>query len=199
MRALTSLTTRSAMMRSRSESDRPVERLGRLADRHVADLGDGVPVDGDRRAAAGARRAPPHAGHGHLPHVALDLLALVVALGLAVPALEVGDDALEVGGVRAHAAVAVLVADLHLAHAGAVQERLLLLLGELRPGRVGVGAQLLGHRLDQALEVLAAAAGPRARWRPRPATGRGWGRSARGRPRSGCRGRRTSRRRRRAS
>ena len=133
MRALTSLTTRSAMMRSRSESVEPGERLGRLADRHAADVGDGVAVDRDGRAAAALRRAPPHVGARHLPHVALDLLALVVALGLAVAPLQVRHDALEVGGVGAHAAVAVLVADLHLAHAGAVQERLLLLLGELRP------------------------------------------------------------------
>ena len=40
------------------------ERLGRLADRHAADLGDGVAVDGDRQRAAapGGRRRT--SGHG---------------------------------------------------------------------------------------------------------------------------------------
>ena len=161
MRALTSFTTRSAMMRSRSESSRPVERLGGLADRHVADLGDRVAVDGDRRAAAargGRRRTPGTAPPACSPRSAPGRCRS--------PTREwrrwrYGHDALEVGGVGAHPAVAVLVADLHLAHAGAVEERLLLLLGELRPGLVDVGAELLGHRLDEPLEVLAAGARPR--------------------------------------
>ena len=54
-----------------------------LADRHGADLGDVVAVDGDGQregpqAGAVARRAR------HLAHVALDLLALAVGLGLGV-------------------------------------------------------------------------------------------------------------------
>ena len=159
MRALTSFTTRSAIMRSRSRQLEAGQRLGGLADRHVADLGDRVAVDRDRErqrreAGAGAGRAR------HLAHVALDLLPGVVALGLRVAALEVGHHAFEGGGVGPDPAVAVLVPHLHLAHAGAVEERLLLLLGELRPGLVDVGAELLGHRLDHPLEVLAAGARP---------------------------------------
>ncbi len=63
MRALTSLTTRSAMMRSRSESSRPASALA------------ASPIDMSQISAmewpsivtdsgSGASRAPPHAGQG---------------------------------------------------------------------------------------------------------------------------------------
>ena len=80
MRALTSFSTRSAISRSRSDSSSTCDGLGRVADRHGAELGDRVAVDGD----AERERLQPGAaalGAGHLAHVALDLLALAVALG----------------------------------------------------------------------------------------------------------------------
>ena len=201
MRALTSLTTRSAIMRSRSDSSRPAEGLGRVADRHArrARRCCGRRSVTAERAAASSR-APPQRRAGHLPHVALDLLALAVALGVGVAALEVRDDALVVGGVGAHAAVAVLVADLDaLPTPVPYRSELLLLLGELRHGAVEVDAVLLAHRLEQPAGSTGCGRRPTGRWRPRRARGRGWGRPARGRPRSGCRGRRSARRRRRAS
>ncbi len=136
-----------------------LERLGRVTDRHERDVGDAVAVDGDGQ----RQRLEPGAaalGARHLAHVALDLLALGVALGLGVPALQVGDDALELGVVAAAAAVAVLV--LHLHPAGdAVEQQLLLGLGQLLPGHV-VGDVVVGaDRFEQAGEVLRAPAAPR--------------------------------------
>ena len=57
---------------------------------------------------AGLSRAPPHVGARHLAHVALDLLADPVAVGVGVAPLQERDDALVVRVVRALAAVAVL-------------------------------------------------------------------------------------------
>ena len=51
-RALISLSTCSAMMRSRSLSSMRVEHLGGLADRHRTDVGDVVVADGDRATTA---------------------------------------------------------------------------------------------------------------------------------------------------
>ena len=77
-------------------------------------------------------RAETRAGAGTagaLGHVALDLAAGVVGFGVAVAALEVGDDAL-VGGVpRVGAAAAGAVAHLNLLLAGAVQDDVELLFG----------------------------------------------------------------------
>ena len=67
------------------------EGLGGLADRQCRRSRRCCGRRRDRQSDAGLRRAPPHTGHGHLPHVALDLLPLAVALGLAVAALEVRD------------------------------------------------------------------------------------------------------------
>ena len=93
------------------ELERP-EELRRLADRQLADLVDVLPADGDRerrrpQACATARLAR------HLAHVALDLLAGAVALGLGVASLEPRHDAFELRRVRALAAVAVAVRHLH--------------------------------------------------------------------------------------
>ena len=90
------------------------EELRRLADRHLAHLGDVLAPDGDRqrvrlepRAVAGVTR--------HLAHVPLVLLARPVALGSLVAALDPRDDTLVLGGVLAAAPVAVLVLDRQLA------------------------------------------------------------------------------------
>ncbi len=174
------------------------EELRRLADRELAHLVDVLAADGDRE-----RRRPQTCaaarGARHLAHVALDLLAGAVALGLGVATLEPRHDALELRGVRTLASVAVAVRHLHRGLAGAVEDDLLVLLLQLLPRRVGGEAELGRHRLEHALEVVAAEARTTARWRRRSSSGRRRGRAARGRPRSGCRGRRTARTRRRAS
>ncbi len=78
-----------------------------------------------------------------------------------MPAGQVRDGALVVGVVGAGAAVAVLVGDGDLGDAGAVEEGLLLLLGEVGPRRARVDADLVHDRLDQAVEVGGVPAGPR--------------------------------------
>ena len=133
--------------------------LGRLADGQVADVGDVVAVDqhGERD---GVEALALAGGAGHLAHVALDLLPLTVGIGLAVATGEVRDGALVVGVVGAGPAVAVLVGDRDLGDALAVEQGIGLLLGQLGPGRARVDVEVLGHRLDQAGEVLGAAARP---------------------------------------
>ena len=111
------------MICSRVVEVEAAQPVGRVADRQRGDLGDRAAVHRDGEdlglePGALARRARD------LAHVALVLLARVVALGLGVAALDPRDDALVVGVVRAVAAVPVAVADVHLL-AGAVQHRLL--------------------------------------------------------------------------
>ena len=99
-------------------------------------------------------------GARHLTHVALDLLPHVVRLRLRVAALQVRDNALVVRVVGAHPPVPVLVLDVDLLGARAVQQHLLVGLLQLaercrRPEPVG-----LGHRLQDPVEVLAPGTGP---------------------------------------
>ncbi len=136
------------------------KRGGGLTDRHQGDVGDAVAVDGDGQR-QGLEPGPAALRAGHLAHVALDLLALRVALGLGMAALQVGHDAFEPGLVAAAPPVAVLV--LHLHPAGhAVQQQLLLGLGQLGPSHVRANVVGLAHRFEQAGEVLAATTGPRS-------------------------------------
>ena len=136
----------------------PGQHLAGLADGQRAELVDAVPVDGDRqrqRVEPGAAAGPA----GHLPHVALDLLALAVGLDLFVAPLQVRDDALELGVVAALPAVAVLVADrdptLH-----AVEHLLLLGRLELLPRHVDGDVVVGRDRLDQPGVVGTAPARP---------------------------------------
>ena len=98
-------------------------------------------------------RLPAQAGHGHLAHEALEPLAAGVGLGLAVPALDVGPDALELGVVGALAAVAVAGDDVDLGRV-ALEQRLLRLGREVLPGRVEVEAELVAERAHQPQEVV---------------------------------------------
>ena len=88
-----------------------------------------------------------------LGHVALDPLSHSVRVRLFVAALEVVDDPLEADAVRAPPAEAIGVVDLVPFAAGAVEEDLAVLVGELLPGRVRIDPVILGHRLDQSLPV----------------------------------------------
>ena len=117
---------------------------------------------------AGLSRAPLQAGARHLAHVPLVLLPRPLALRPLVAPLDPRDHALVVGGVLALAAVAVAVLDGDLA-AGAVEDHLLLLGGELRPRRVEVDVVGVGDGLQHPREVLRLRRSPR---RDRPGVDR---------------------------
>src|SRR5207342_3477602 len=102
-----------------------------------------------------ADRARPEA------HVLLDPLALLARVGLLVAALEARDDPLEREHVRALAAHPVAVLDIDAVTVGAVQEELLLLLGELLPRDVEVDLVAVGDRLDDGLVEARVAERPR--------------------------------------
>ena len=159
MRALISLITRSAIIRSRSVSSSPARNAADSPmDRSQID-GDAPPADRDgqrRRLQAGAV-----AGRARdLAHVGLDLLPAPVALGVGVAPLQERDDALVAGRVLAAAAVAVLVLDRDLT-LGAVQQHVLLRLGELPPRLGHVDVVGVGHGLQHPAEVLGAGGAPR--------------------------------------
>ena len=97
---------------------------------------------------------------GHVGEIFRQLLARPFALGLAVAALEIGDDALErlLGVVGADA---VLIGELDLVFAGAVQQRVLRLLRQVLP--LGVERELVEFaERGQRLHVIG-----RGRFRPR--------------------------------
>ena len=141
------------------ELDRAEELRG-LADRQLTELVDVDAADGDRERLRPQPRAMAR-GARHLAHVALDLLARAVALGILVPALEPRDHALELRGVRALPSVPVAVRHLHRRVAGAVEHDLLVVLAQLLPRRVDREAVLVGERLEHAVEVVAAETRPR--------------------------------------
>ena len=135
----------------------PLDRAAGGEGAEVLDAGAGDEHGARLRAQAGAAAD----GAGAQGHVALDLLAGALGVGLLVTPLEVGDDAFEAGLVRAPPAVAVAVGDLQALAAGAVQEQVAVLLGELLPGGVEVDAVALGDRLGDLGVVVGDAARPR--------------------------------------
>src|SRR5439155_21581549 len=84
-------------------------------------------------------------------HVLLDPLALLARVRLAVAALEARDDPLEGEQVRAALPRAVAVLDVDAVAGGAVQEVVLLLLGQVLPRRLEVDLVAVGDRLDHRL------------------------------------------------
>ena len=84
-----------------------------------------------------------------------------LGLGLAVAALEVRDDPLERGRVRAPAAEPVAVGDLDAVAVGPVQEEVARGLRQVLPRRLEVDVVALGDRLDQLVVVLRRARRPR--------------------------------------
>ncbi len=129
-----------------------VDPLQRGPRRELAVLGDRDPTDLDREALRPQPRSLAVRAR-LLGHVALDPLAHAVRVRLLVAALEVVDDSLEADAVGAPPAEAVRVVDLVPFAAGAVEEDLAVLGGELLPGRVRIDSVVLGHRLDQPLPV----------------------------------------------
>ena len=148
------------MNRSRSVSWHVPEKVGGLANGQRGHVGD-RPVRDRHRQDLGLQPGALTGWAGHLPHVALVLFAGVVAIGLGVPALDPRDDTLVAGVVRAIAAVAVPVPDMHLL-VQAVQDGLLRSSRESLPRRVQVEAFGVGHTLQQPQEVFAClTTGPR--------------------------------------
>ena len=94
------------------ELDVAQERVA-LADRQPADVGD-RPAAEQHRERLGLEPGALADRARHLAHVALVAVAAPVGLGLAVPALDERDRALEAGVVAAHPAVPVPVLDVHL-------------------------------------------------------------------------------------
>src|SRR5439155_12640173 len=93
--------------------------------------------------------------------VLLDSLALLARVGLAVAALEARDDPLEREHVRALAPHPVPVLDVDAVAVGAVEEVVLLLLGQFLPGRLEVDLVPVGDRLDHRLVEARVAERPR--------------------------------------
>jgi hypothetical protein len=127
--------------------------LQRALDAQRGQLVDGDAADQHRprlglQPRALARRARPQR------HELLDLLAREIGVGLAVAALEVGQDALEARRVRALAPVAVAVGDLDPVAVGAVEEEVAHVLVERLPRRLEVDVVLLGDGLRDLLVVL---------------------------------------------
>ena len=125
---------------------------GELVDRAVPDR------DGQHR---GLEPRAVALGAGPERHVLLDPLALLARIGLAVAPLEIPQDALERHRVLALAAHPVLVLDEDPVAVRAVEEPVLLLLGELAPRQIGVDLVAVGDRLDHALVEARAPDRPR--------------------------------------
>ena len=129
----------------------PHRQLGDLADMLAADL------DAQR---LGLQPMAVAALAGNVGEIFCQLLARPFALGLAVAAVEIGDDALErlLGVVGAHA---VFIGEFDLVLAGAVQDRVLRLLRQVLP--FGVERELVEFaERRQRLQVIG-----RGRFRPR--------------------------------
>ena len=93
-------------------------------------------------------------------HVLLDPLPLLRRVGLAVATLEVLDDPLEGEHVRAAPAHPVPVPDVDPLAVGAVEEEVLLLLGQVLPRLLEVELPLVGDPLDDGLVEARAACRP---------------------------------------
>ena len=137
------------------------DHVGRFADRQAAQLEDVVAghCDGERVRV----ESSPLAGVArHLTHVPLRRLATGVGLGLGVPTGDVGDDTFVFRRVAAGAPVAVAELDLDtILVVDPVQHELLLGRAELLPRHVRIDVVLLARRLQQPVEVLGVATGPR--------------------------------------
>ncbi len=138
----------------------PIQPVDRPPRGHASELVDpeAADLDGQR---LGPQPRPLALRAGPQRHVLLDLLARPVGVGLAVAALQVRDDALEGGGVRAAAAVAVAVRDVDAVAVRAVEEAVADVLGEVLPGAVHVDLPLVRDRLRHLLVVVRGARGPR--------------------------------------
>ena len=123
----------------------------RLPHRLLHELVDVDLADGDRER-LGPEACAVACGTRPQRHVLLDPLLLQCGLGLAVAALEPGDDALERRHVAARAPVPRPVGDVDLLGARAPQEQILLILRQLAPGSVHVDLVALRDAADELVE-----------------------------------------------
>ena len=119
-----------------------------VADGHLRQFGK--PPSGDKDVARRAVQPFAVAGRtGFVGQEARQLLAHGLGLGLAVAALQIGEDALEAVrlGDRAPACAGIVEADALLA--AAVEQQLLLRLGQFAEGLIEVDVGVLGEALEQ--------------------------------------------------
>ena len=128
-----------------------LEPFAGALDRELGDLADMLAADLDAQRLR-LQAIAVAAFAGHVGEILAELLARPLALGLAVAAVDVGDDALErfLGVVGAHA---VLIGELDLVVAGAVQQRGLHLLRQILPLGVERELVVLAER-GQGLDVI---------------------------------------------
>ena len=131
----------------------------RLADRQAHDLADVQAADFHRQR-LGLQPVAMAGAAGPVVLVALHLLARPRAVGLAVAAVEVGDDALERARDLVDAA-ALVIAEADLLASGAVEQHLLRICRQVAPALGLVEAVVGGQRLDGLAVVGRLALGPR--------------------------------------
>ena len=100
---------------------------------------------------SGLSRAPLQTGARAERHVLLDPLALLRRVGLAIPALEARDDAVEGERVLTPPAHPVPILDVHLLALGSVEEEILVLHRHVLPRDRGVDLVAVGDGLDHGL------------------------------------------------
>ena len=137
----------------------PLQPLDRPSRGHPRELVHPEPAHEHRQRLRPQPR-PAASRAGSQRHVLLDLLARPVRVGLAIAALEVGHDPLEVRHVGAAAPVAVAVRDVDAFPVGAEQEAAANVLREVLPGGGHVHLPLVRDRLRHLLVVVGRARGP---------------------------------------
>ena len=146
-----SLMTRPPMRRSVSVSASPCRKPSDSRTLMQREVGDVALAYGDREA-RGLEPCPVAVRARPVGHVLLDLLAHLLRLGLGEAPLQVLEDAGEAGAVVAHAPLVVAVAQGYAFLAGAVDEEVALLLGQVVPGHVGVHFERRGDGLEDLLQ-----------------------------------------------
>ncbi len=152
-----------------------------------------LPPMGDRQRRPASSRLPSHVGHGTSRMKPSNRSRLVSDSASRWRRSMHGAHALELGVVGALAAVAVAGDDVHLGRRARRGATLRALAEQVLPRGVEVEAELVAQRAPAAAgSSRRRGAGSTAGSRPRRAWPRGRGRPARGRPPSGCRGRRSA-------
>ena len=100
-------------------------------------------------------------GARHFAHVTLDLFTLRIAFGIGMPALQPRNETFELRVVGTLTAVTVFVADLDpTSGARSVQQKFLLLLGQVLERNIGVDLIDVADRFKKSSKILGACARP---------------------------------------
>ena len=100
-------------------------------------------------------------GARHFAHVTLDLFTLRIAFGIGMPALQPRNETFELRVVGTLTAVTVFVADLDpTGCTRSVQQKFLLLLGQLLERNIGVNLIDVADRFKKSPKILGACARP---------------------------------------